>query len=140
MLQLADHLERRSALQQKTVQALVYPVLVAVVAMAVVIGLMTYVVPSVVNVFQQGRQSLPLLTRILISVSWFVREWGWLLALALVGAGFGFRHALRSAPFRMRWDIALLRAPLVGPYLRNLDATRFALDSGGKRGAVAGGA
>ncbi len=126
MLQLADHLERRSALQQKTVQALVYPVLVAVVAMAVVIGLMTYVVPSVVNVFQQGRQSLPLLTRILISVSWFVREWGWLLALALVGAGFGFRHALRSAPFRMRWDIALLRAPLVGPYLRNLDATRFA--------------
>jgi len=126
MLQLADHLERRSALRQKTIQALVYPILVASVAMIVVIGLMTYVVPSVVSVFQQGKQALPWLTRALIAVSAFIREWGWLVALAAIAAGFGLRAALRDEGFRMKWDSRLLRLPVLGPYLRNLDATRFA--------------
>lgn len=126
MLQLADHLERTGALRQKTIQALVYPILVATVAMVVVIGLMTYVVPSVVSVFQQGRQALPWLTRALIAVSNFIREWGWLVALALVGAGFGLRLAFRDDEFRMKWDQALLRMPMLGSYLRSLDATRFA--------------
>lgn len=126
MLQLADYLERRSALRQKTIQALVYPILVASVAMIVVIALMTYVVPSVVSVFQQGRQALPWLTRALIAISAFIREWGWLVALGAIAAGFGFRAALRDDGFRMNWDRRLLRMPLLGIYLRNLDATRFA--------------
>jgi general secretion pathway protein F len=126
MLQLADHLEQRSALRQKTIQALVYPILVASVATIVVIGLMTYVVPSVVSVFQQGKQALPWLTRALIAVSVFIREWGWLVALAAIAAGFGLRAALRDDDFRMKWDTRLLRLPVLGPYLRNLDATRFA--------------
>jgi general secretion pathway protein F len=126
MLQLADHLERTGALRQKTIQALVYPILVATVAMIVVIGLMTYVVPSVVAVFQQGRQALPWLTRALIAISGFIREWGWFVALGLVAAGFGFRAALRNDEFRMKWDSKLLQLPLLGSYLRNLDATRFA--------------
>lgn len=126
MIQLADHLEQRSALRQKTIQALVYPILVASVAMIVVIGLMTYVVPSVVSVFQQGKQALPWLTRALIAVSVFIREWGWLVALAAIAAGFGLRAALRDDDFRMKWDSRLLRLPVLGPYLRNLDATRFA--------------
>lgn len=126
MLQLADHLEQRGALRQKTIQALVYPILVASVAMIVVIGLMTYVVPSVVSVFQQGRQGLPWLTRALIAISDFIRDWGWLVVLSLVAAAFGFRTALRDEAFRMRWDSRLLGLPVLGPYLRNLDATRFA--------------
>jgi general secretion pathway protein F len=126
MLQLADHLERSGALRQKTIQALVYPVLVASVAMIVVIGLMTYVVPSVVSVFQQGRQALPWLTRALIAISAFIRNWGWLVALAVVAAGVGLRLAFRDDDFRLRWDTALLRLPGIGAYLRNLDATRFA--------------
>jgi general secretion pathway protein F len=126
MLQLADHLERSGALRQKTLQALVYPVLVATVAMMVVIGLMTYVVPSVVSVFQQGRQALPWLTRALIAISDFIRSWGWLVLFALIGSGVGLRMALREEHFRMRWDVALLRLPALGKYLRNLDATRFA--------------
>ncbi len=126
MLQLADHLERSGALRQKTIQALVYPILVAAVAMVVVIGLMTYVVPSVVSVFQQGRQALPWLTRALIAVSGLIREWGWLLLLAVVGAGIGLRFAFRDDEFRLKWDTMLLRMPMLGSYLRNLDATRFA--------------
>lgn len=126
MLQLADYLEQRGALRQKTIQALVYPILVASVAMIVVIGLMTYVVPSVVSVFQQGKQALPWLTRALIAISAFIREWGWLVALGVIAAGFGLRAALRDEGFRMKWDQRLLRMPVLGTYLRNLDATRFA--------------
>jgi general secretion pathway protein F len=126
MLQLAEHLERSNALRQKTLQALLYPMIVAAVATLVVIGLMTYVVPSVVNVFQQTRQALPPLTRVLIGLSWFLREWGWLLVVAAAASAIGVRQALRGGDFRMRWDRRLLRLPMLGQYLRTLDATRFA--------------
>ena len=78
---LADYLDARQALKQKTSLALLYPVLVAVVALTIVTGLLVYVVPQVVQVFQQSRQSLPLLTRALIGLSDFLRAaWPYLLA------------------------------------------------------------
>ena len=64
---LADYLDARQALRQKTSLALLYPILVGVVAIAIVTGLLVYVVPQVVQVFQQSRQTLPLLTRALIA-------------------------------------------------------------------------
>ena len=126
MMQLADHLERRGALRRKTLQALLYPAIVAVVALLVVIGLMTYVIPSVVTVFQQSHQALPWLTRFMIAVSAILRGWGWLIALVLVAAGIALRQALRVQSFRQRFDARLLRLPLAGRYLRTLEATRFA--------------
>ena len=57
---LADYLDARQALRQKTSLALLYPILVGVVAIAIVTGLLVYVVPQVVQVFQQSRQALPL--------------------------------------------------------------------------------
>ena len=94
MNQLADYLERRSGLRQKTLQALLYPAIVAAVAMLVVIGLMTYVVPQVVTVFQQSKQALPWLTRALILLSDLLRNWGWLMVLVAAG---GARGPLRAA-------------------------------------------
>lgn len=126
MEQLADYLDRNHALRMKTLQALLYPAIVAAVALLVILGLMTHVVPQVVSVFQQGKQALPLLTRSLITVSALLREWGWLGALALAAAGFALRHALRTPALRRRWDAWLLRLPLLGRHLRTLDATRFA--------------
>jgi general secretion pathway protein F len=126
MVQLADHLERRRALRQKTWQALLYPAIVATVAMLVVIGLMTYVIPSVVTVFQQGKQSLPWLTRIMMVASSLLREWGWLFAAVVIGAGVLARYALRSEDLRRRWHSRVLRMPFLGRYLRTLDSTRFA--------------
>ena len=114
MDQLAEHLERRHALRQKTLQALLYPAIVSTVALLVVIGLMTYVVPQVVAVFQQGKQALPLLTRLLIMVSAVIRDWGWLLVLLAVAAVVAGRLALRREPLRRAWDAWLLRLPLLG--------------------------
>ena len=126
MTQLADYLERAHALRQKTLQALIYPVIVAVVALLVIVGLMAYVVPQVITVFEQGQQQLPWLTRALIVLSDFLRQWGWALLSLVALAALGAHTLLRSPSIRRQWDRALLRLPLVGRHLRTLDATRFA--------------
>ncbi|MCL2656465.1 MAG: type II secretion system inner membrane protein GspF [Betaproteobacteria bacterium] len=126
MNQLADYLERRDELRRKTLQALIYPAIVATVALLVVTGLLTYVVPQVVSVFQSSKQTLPWLTRALMGLSAFLRGWGWLLALAIAGGVAGFRYSLREDALRRRWDAWLLALPLVGRHLRALDTTRFA--------------
>src|SRR5438552_2284505 len=86
MDRLATYLEERLALRGKVLAAFLYPAVVTGVALAIVIFLMTYVVPQVVEVFANSRQALPWPTRLLLALSWFVRVGGiWLLA-ALVGA------------------------------------------------------
>ena len=123
---LADYLDARQALRQKTSLALLYPVLVGVVALAIVTGLLVYVVPQVVQVFQQSRQALPWLTRALIGLSGFLRAAWPYLALAVVGGAFAARMALRRDGPRRRWHALLLRLPLLGPLVRGVNTSRFA--------------
>jgi len=123
---LADYLDARQALLQKTSLALLYPVLVGVVALAIVTGLLVYVVPQVVQVFQQSRQSLPLLTRALIGLSDFLRvAWPYLVA-AGAGGAFAVRMVLRRDAPRRRLHALLLRLPWLGPLIRGVDTSRFA--------------
>jgi general secretion pathway protein F len=114
MMQLADYLERRHALRQKTLQALLYPAIVAAVALLVVIGLMTYVVPQVVTVFQNTNQALPWLTVALIGLSDFLRASWWLWLAVIVAAVWAARRALSRPGPRLRFHRWLLRLPLVG--------------------------
>jgi general secretion pathway protein F len=123
---LADYLDARQALRQKTSLALLYPVLVGVVAVAIVAGLLVYVVPQVVKVFQQSRQALPLLTRALIALSEFLRAAWPYLALAAAGGTIAARLALRRNGPRRRWHAFLLRLPWLGPLIRGIDTSRFA--------------
>ena len=123
---LADYLDARQTLKQKTGLALLYPVIVAVVALAIVTGLLVYVVPQVVQVFQQSRQSLPLLTRALIALSDFLRgAWPYLL-VTVVSALLAARAVLQYAGPRRRGDALLLRAPWLGPLIRGVNTSRFA--------------
>ncbi len=126
MARLADYLVKRQALQQKVTLALAYPAVVTVVAMLVVAGLMTYVVPQVVTVFIQTKQTLPLLTRMLVASSDFLRHWGWALLLALALAGFAWWRALRQDAFRRRVHQRLLSLPLIGRMLRAINTARMA--------------
>lgn len=124
--QLADHLEAREALKQKTGMALLYPALVTLVALAIVAGLVTYVVPQVAQVFQQSHQRLPLLTRALLATSAFLRNaWPWLL-MGSLGIAAAARAALQRDLVRLRWHRTLLRLPFVGGLLRAADTARFA--------------
>ncbi len=123
---LADYLDARQALRQKTSLALLYPILVTSVAVMIVTGLLIYVVPQVVQVFQQSRQSLPLLTRALIGLSDFLRAtWPYLIAI-IVGTAAAARMALRRAAARRRWHVLLLRMPWLGSLIRGVNTSRFA--------------
>ena len=122
---LADYLDARQALNQKTSLALLYPILVTVVAISIVTGLLIYVVPQVVQVFQQSRQSLPFLTRALIALSDFLRgAWPYLLVIGIGGFA-AMRMALRSEHTRRRWHGLLLRTPWLGSLIRGVNTSRF---------------
>jgi general secretion pathway protein F len=123
---LADYVERRNALVQKVRLAFTYPAIVTVVAFAIVIFLLTYVVPQIVSVFANTKQQLPFLTVMMLAISDFVRHWGWLVALLLIGTFVLWRRSLRNAETKMRWHRWLLNAPLLGRFQRSLNTARFA--------------
>ena len=126
MTRLADNLEAGSALRQKIIQAMIYPVLVVIVACAVVLGLMTYVVPQVAAVFQSSHPSLPWLTQALLAVSAFLR-WAWpILLIGGIGAFWAARRALRNETRLFALHRRLMRIPTLGRLLVSLDSTRLA--------------
>lgn len=123
---LADYLDTRQALKQKTSLALLYPALVTVVAILIVTGLLVYVVPQVTQVFQYSRQDLPLLTRALIESSNFLRvSWPYLVAFLAAGSLAGHAALGRDA-CRYRWHALLLRTPWLGPLIRSSNTSRLA--------------
>lgn len=123
---LADYLDMRQAMKQKTALAILYPALVALVAIVIVTGLLMYVVPQVVQVFQHSRQALPLLTRAVIGVSDFLRAaWPYLAVIAVLVLA-GGRIALRRAAPAHRLNAVLLRLPGIGGLIRSADTARFA--------------
>jgi len=126
LARLADYLEARLALAERFTTALIYPVLVALIALAVIAVLLAYVVPQVVSVYQQSRQSLPWLTQALIATSSFFRAtaWGWLAFFLL--AAIAFRLGMKRPAFRAAVHRSLLAAPGIGRLLRSLDTARFA--------------
>lgn len=126
MEKLATYSENQQALQQKVGLAMVYPAIVIFVAVLVVGGLLIFVVPPVVEVFQQTKQQLPLLTRALILLSdFFAASWLYLVAL-LTLAGFGVHRALQNEVIRHQFDLKLLRLPIVGKLIRGSNTARMA--------------
>jgi general secretion pathway protein F len=123
---LADYTESRQQMQQKIQLALFYPVLLTLVAVGVVIGLMTYVVPQVVQVFENIGQELPVLTRTLIAISAFMRNYGLLLLLLVAGAGGIIGWVLSKEGPKRRFHATLLHLPLIGRLERGINAGRFA--------------
>jgi general secretion pathway protein F len=123
---LADYLEARQALRQKFVAALIYPALVTLIALAVIATLLLYVVPQIVAVYQQSRQTLPWLTRALIAASDFMRATAWYWLALVVAIAVIAVLLLRRERWRDRWQRLLLASPIVGTILRGLDTARFA--------------
>ena len=123
---LADDMERDQQVRGKVVTAMVYPAVLAVVALGVVAALMVFVVPKVVDQFDSMNQTLPLLTRMVIGLSELMRHWGWLIMLVLAGLTAAGAAVLRDATIRMRFDRWRLRAPLIGRLTRDLHGAKMA--------------
>jgi general secretion pathway protein F len=123
---LADDLEERQALQSRLLGAALYPAIVTIVAIAIVLFLVAYVVPQVANVFAGSKRALPFLTVAMLGISNFVRNWGWLGLLVLVAGGIFGRLSLRNEATRERFDAAWLTLPVIGRLARGYNAARFA--------------
>lgn len=115
---LAGFAEQREAMRRSFALALIYPVVLSAVAIAVVTGLIAFVVPRVVGVFEQAARELPAITRSLLALSDLVAAWGWLIGLVLVAAAAGGVFALRQPAVRMRFDTVSLRLPVLGRLAR----------------------
>ena len=123
---LADYTESRQITRQKLMQAMLYPILLSIMALAVLAGLLGFVVPKVVAVFENLGQELPLLTRLLLASSDFIRAWWLVLAIVIALAVAGFFRMMRRPEFRYRVHALQLRLPLFGALVRGLNAARFA--------------
>ena len=126
LTQFATFLEKRQAMKQKVVAAMVYPVMLIAVSFLVMTVLMVYVIPQVTRVFESTRQKLPLTTEIVMSISSFLAEWGWLLVVAVLGLVWVVRHALQNPSVRLDVDSRALSMPVIGPLILAYETARFA--------------
>lgn len=123
---LADYTETRQQISQKMSQAMIYPVLLTLVAIAVVVGLLTFVVPKIVQVFESIGQELPALTKGLIATSEFLSSNGIYLLFALLLVVVIFSYLMRIESFKKSYHRFLLRLPLVGRMVKSVNSARFA--------------
>ncbi len=122
---LADYTENRQELRQKIMNAMIYPVVLTVLAISIVSLMLVYVVPKVVGVFENTGQDLPGLTQFLISTSDFLRSYGVALAVGIAVAVWLASRLLRKVHIRRRFDQMLLRLPVVGKLNRGFNTARF---------------
>ncbi len=122
---LADYTESRQQMSQKIAQATIYPAILTVMAFLVVTGLLMFVVPKIVEVFETSGQALPAITRAMIWISEFLQNWWWLLLIIGVAGYFGVQRFLVIPANKRRYHLLLLKLPVVGKLVRGLNTARF---------------
>jgi general secretion pathway protein F len=122
---LADYTESRQEIQGKVRQALIYPAFLSLFAIAIVVFMMTSIVPQVVSVFEDTGQELPGLTLTLIAMSDFVVDYGMFMLVLIIAAFVGFQVALTRPAFVMKYHMFLFRLPIIQRLVRGLNAALF---------------
>ena len=123
---LANYLEKQYESRRNVQSALYYPVLLFVVAIVIVGGLMTSVVPTIVEVFRSTGEDLPIVTVILITMSEFLRVWAWAVVIGILIFLLLVRYSLSINAIRMSWHRLKLKLPSLGWFARSMNAARYA--------------
>jgi len=122
---LADYTESRQQMASKVAQATIYPAILTIMAFLVVTGLLIFVVPQIVEVFDTSGQELPGITKAMIWVSEFLQNWWGLLIVIGIGIYFAIQKFLSIPYNRRRYHLTLLKIPVVGKLVRGLNTARF---------------
>ncbi|MBI4412376.1 MAG: type II secretion system inner membrane protein GspF [Deltaproteobacteria bacterium] len=122
---LADFTEYQAMLKSKVTGAMMYPVIMGVVGMALMLFLLISVVPKIVSIFEDSEAILPLPTRILMAVSSFAQNYWWLIILSMALAVYLYRRYAKTAKGRMKIDKLSLKAPIFGELFRKIALSRF---------------
>jgi type II secretory pathway component PulF len=127
---LADHQERSYDLNRKVKGALMYPIFIVVALFIVGTIMMIFVIPQLTSVFEESGQELPILTRIIISISNFMQSYWWLVFLIFCGLIGGGWYMLNTASGRKYWDEIELNLPIFGPIFKKIYLARFSENLG----------
>lgn len=123
---LADYTEQRQAMRSKLLQAMIYPIMLTVVAVGVISLLLALVVPKVIEQFEHMSQELPWATQLLILLSDFVRGYGLYILVLIIGLVLLFKRRLNNPEFKLRVHRRLLYIKVLGKVARGLNTARFA--------------
>ncbi len=123
---LADFTESQQESRSRIQQAMVYPVILFVLTIAILAGLLGYVVPDIVKVFTDTGQQLPTLTIFIIALSDFVKDYGIFVVLAIIVVVLGIQRALMVPSIRLEYDRQLLHMPLIAKMSKGMNTAQFA--------------
>jgi len=123
---LADFMENQVILKNKVLSTLSYPIILALVGIAILSFLLVYVVPKVVRIFDELQQALPIPTLVLISVTDFLRDYWWVLLVVIGGSMLALRQYVATENGHRNYDRMILKLPITGKLLRIIVTTRFA--------------
>lgn len=122
---LADYIEKQHAILQKIQHALIYPIIMIIVSTTIITFLLTYIVPSMIQVFNDTGQTLPLSTKILISISDFLQSYGIFILLFLILLALIFKIMLKNPKNKLAFHGVLLSIPMVSYLLRSINVARY---------------
>ncbi len=125
LAQIADFQAREKDLRSKVMTAMLYPTILLVLALGVVVFLLTFFIPKFQLIFSGFGAALPLLTQIIVGVSYLVRSYGLFVVAGLVVGGLLLRSWFTSEIGRRVWEGLILRSPVVGPLVAQFAMARF---------------
>jgi type IV pilus assembly protein PilC len=125
LAQVADFQAREKDLKSKVTAALLYPAILFVLACGVMIVLMTFFIPRFQTMFQGLGGQLPLLTRVIVAVSHWIRAYGLYIGVGAIVIGFLFRNWVTSEEGRRKWEGIIIRLPILGPLMGQFAMARF---------------
>ena len=122
---LADYTENQQQTRQKVQQALIYPLLMIIVSVAIISFLLTFVVPKIIEVFTSSGQTLPAMTQILITFSQFIKSYGLYTLIAIILAIIAFKRSLNNIKIKTAWHRLLLKLPIVSYLTKTINVARY---------------
>lgn len=126
LLRMADHYEKEHKTVEKIKSAMTYPIIVLVVAIAVLIFLLTNIVPKFTAMFADLGAELPLITKFIMALSDFVQASWLLIFIVAIGLVVGLRFALRDEQIRYHWDGLKFKIPVFGSVIQKAAIARMA--------------
>ncbi|MCF6319417.1 MAG: type II secretion system F family protein [Proteobacteria bacterium] len=125
LVRLSDYMTRAKELKDSVISAMIYPVILFVLAGVSMFVLLGKVVPSFKPMFEDAGVELPGVTQLVMAIADFVQNFWWAMILAMVALIFVVKQKLKETDFRMMWDKKILTLPLVGSLVTRIDVARF---------------
>ena len=123
---LSEFERSRDELRSYIISSMIYPSLLALVGFGSIVVMLDFVVPRFASVFDDSRMKIPVPTQMMLEASKIVQDWGWVVALGIVGSLTAFRLYTRTPRGRLWWDGARLKIPVLGDAMRKAETSRFA--------------